>query len=88
MEKLLKYLNIFVSRLKRVVRRTPLSTYGWEIIIAISRVHSNGRVQVPKEVRVRLNLEDGDKVAFIEGEDGRIYIDKLIPRKAAKLGGT
>jgi AbrB family looped-hinge helix DNA binding protein len=66
-----------------------LSTYGWETIIAISRVHSNGRVQVPKEIRVRLNLEDGDKVVFIEGEDGRIYIDKLIPKRKAKvLGGT
>jgi AbrB family looped-hinge helix DNA binding protein len=56
--------------------------YAWETIIAISKMYGNGRVQVPKEVRVRLNLEDGDKVAFIEGEDGRIYIDKLIPRKS------
>jgi AbrB family looped-hinge helix DNA binding protein len=88
MEKLLKYLNIFVSRLNRTVRRTPLSTYGWETIIAISRMHSNGRVQVPKEVRVRLNLEDGDKVVFIEGEDGRIYVDKLIPKRKTKATGV
>lgn len=40
----------------------------------ISRLTSKGQVTIPKAIRERLNLEEGDKVAFIEDESGKIVI--------------
>ena len=42
-------------------------------IVAIAKVFGRGRIQIPAEVRVRLNLKDGAEVLFIE-EDGRVFI--------------
>lgn len=42
----------------------------------ISRVTSKGQITIPKAIRERLNLEEGDKVAFIEDESGKIVITK------------
>lgn len=41
----------------------------------VSRISSKGQVTIPKAIRERLNLEEGDKVAFIE-ENGKIIITK------------
>ena len=41
----------------------------------VSRVTSKGQITIPKAVRERLNLSEGDKVAFIE-KDGNIVITK------------
>lgn len=41
----------------------------------VSRVTSKGQITIPKAVRKRLNLSEGDKVAFIE-KDGNIVITK------------
>ncbi|WP_236006261.1 AbrB/MazE/SpoVT family DNA-binding domain-containing protein [Paradesulfitobacterium ferrireducens] len=41
----------------------------------VSRVTSKGQITIPKAVRERLNLTEGDKVAFIE-KDGNIVITK------------
>lgn len=41
----------------------------------VSRVTSKGQITIPKAVRERLNLAEGDKVAFIE-KDGNIVITK------------
>ncbi|MHB8127209.1 MAG: AbrB/MazE/SpoVT family DNA-binding domain-containing protein [Desulfitobacteriaceae bacterium] len=41
----------------------------------VSRVTSKGQITIPKAVRKRLNLTEGDKVAFIE-KDGNIVITK------------
>lgn len=41
----------------------------------MSRMSSKGQVTIPKSVRERLNLKEGDKVAFIE-ENGKITITK------------
>jgi AbrB family looped-hinge helix DNA binding protein len=41
----------------------------------VSRISSKGQVTIPKAIRERLNLEEGDKVAFIE-ENGKIVISK------------
>lgn len=43
--------------------------------IEVSRVTSKGQITIPKAVRERLNLTEGDKVAFIE-KDGNIVITK------------
>lgn len=41
----------------------------------VSRVTSKGQITIPKAIRKRLNLSEGDKVAFIE-KDGNIVITK------------
>lgn len=41
----------------------------------VSRVTSKGQITIPKAVRERLNLTEGDKVAFIE-KDGNIVITR------------
>ncbi|BBB92653.1 MAG TPA: AbrB/MazE/SpoVT family DNA-binding domain-containing protein [Methylomusa anaerophila] len=44
--------------------------------IEVSRITSKGQITIPKAIRERLNLAEGDKVAFIEDETGKIIIIK------------
>lgn len=44
-------------------------------IVAISKVHGNGRVHLPVDIRERLDVRDGDKIYFILDGD-RIVIEK------------
>jgi looped-hinge helix DNA binding domain, AbrB family len=41
----------------------------------VARITSKGQITIPKAIRERLNLAEGDKVAFIE-KDGHIVITK------------
>lgn len=41
----------------------------------LARVSANGQVTVPIEIRRRLNLRAGDKILFIERENGEIVIN-------------
>jgi antitoxin PrlF len=41
----------------------------------ISRISSKGQVTIPKNIRQLLNLNEGDRVAFIE-ENGKVVITK------------
>ena len=41
-----------------------------------SRVKSNGDIKIPKSIRDILNIDEGDRVAFIELEDGNVLIAK------------
>lgn len=41
----------------------------------VSRISSKGQVTVPKTIRQKLKLDEGDRVAFIE-DNGRIVITK------------
>jgi AbrB family looped-hinge helix DNA binding protein len=43
--------------------------------VEISRISSKGQVTIPKSIRELLNLNEGDRVAFIE-EEGKIVISK------------
>ncbi|MCL2588894.1 MAG: AbrB/MazE/SpoVT family DNA-binding domain-containing protein [Oscillospiraceae bacterium] len=36
----------------------------------IAKVTSNGQITIPSDIRRRLNIKDGDKVLFMEGDDG------------------
>ena len=40
----------------------------------LARITSKGQVTIPKEIREKLNLEKGSKIAFIE-EGGRVFIE-------------
>lgn len=39
----------------------------------LARISSKGQITIPKEVRNKLNLKEGDKVLFIV-EDGKVVI--------------
>ena len=39
----------------------------------LARISSKGQITIPKEVRKKLNLKEGDKVLFVE-EDGKVVI--------------
>lgn len=41
----------------------------------VSRVSAKGQVTIPKVIRERLNLREGDRVAFIE-ERGKVILTK------------
>ena len=39
-----------------------------EAVLAISKLFDRGKVVIPKEVRERLHVADGDKIVWIEDE--------------------
>lgn len=39
-------------------------------------ITSQGQVSVPKKIRVRLNLQKGSKIIFLEDEEGRVFIQE------------
>lgn len=41
-----------------------------------ARVTSQGQVSIPKKVREKLHIAKGDKVAFFEDEEGKIFIQE------------
>jgi AbrB family looped-hinge helix DNA binding protein len=44
-------------------------------VVEVSRISSKGQVTIPKTIRELLNLNEGDRVAFIE-DDGKVVITK------------
>lgn len=48
---------------------------GWGYIVEVSRISSKGQVTIPKSIRQLLNLNDGDRVAFLE-DNGKVMIAK------------
>jgi antitoxin PrlF len=45
------------------------------ILMNLAKVSANGQVTVPIEIRRRLKLKEGDKILFIERENGEIVIN-------------
>ncbi len=41
----------------------------------LAKISSNGQITVPVEIRRKLNLKEGDKILFIERENGEIVIN-------------
>lgn len=56
------------------------------VIFAIAKVHGRGRVQLPKEVRESLKVDDGDKIYFIKDELGNILLERAPTLKRERLG--
>ena len=44
-------------------------------LVAMSKVFSGGQTQIPKEIRERLNIKDGDKIVWYE-KNGDIVVKK------------
>lgn len=43
----------------------------------ITKMHSDGRTQVPHTIRKEMGLKDGDTVYWYKSPDGRFYIDNI-----------
>ena len=43
----------------------------------LAKVSANGQITVPLEVRKKLMLKEGDKILFVERENGEIVIDNV-----------
>jgi antitoxin PrlF len=41
-----------------------------------SKVTSKGQVTIPKEIREKLGINEGDQLAFVEADNGEIVIKK------------
>lgn len=41
----------------------------------LAKISSNGQVTIPIDIRRRLGLKEGDKLLFIERENGDVVID-------------
>lgn len=52
----------------------PVS-YPFGKIITVSKLFQKGKTQVPEEVRKMLDVFDGDKLVWIEGNNGRIIVE-------------
>ncbi len=44
----------------------------------IARVTSNGQITIPADIRRRLNIKDGDKVLFMESDEGVLMFNSSI----------
>ena len=41
----------------------------------IAKVTSNGQITIPSDIRRRLSIKDGDKVLFLESDDGVLMLN-------------
>jgi AbrB family looped-hinge helix DNA binding protein len=48
--------------------------------LKLSRVQRKGQVTIPQEIRLRLGLQEGDLVAFVETDQGVVITpQKVVP---------
>ena len=43
-------------------------------MVEVTKISEKGQVTIPIELRKRLNLTKGSKVAFVDDENGRVYV--------------
>jgi len=48
------------------------------VIMEIAKVTSNGQITIPADIRRRLNIKDGDKVLFLESDDGVLMLNSSL----------
>lgn len=54
----------------------------------LAKISCNGQITVPIEIRRKLNLREGDKVLFIQRENGEIVIDNASASALFKIQGA
>ena len=57
----------------------------------LSVLTKKGQVTIPVEIRRALELKEGDQVAFVMGEDNRVYLKSsgsVVERTAGALRGS
>ena len=45
-------------------------------IVAVTKVFQNGKTTIPKEVRSRFNINDGETIVWSLDETGRLVVSK------------
>jgi hypothetical protein len=64
------------KKLQRSTNMYEKARIGMEAIIAISKVFQYGKTTIPKEVRLKLDVQDGDKILWLMDENDNIVISK------------
>lgn len=64
------------NMLQRNTNMYEKARIGMETIIAISKVFQYGKTTIPKEVRLKLDVQDGDKILWLMDENDNIIISK------------
>jgi len=62
-----------------------MSTYKYQTteriegeILGVRQIQEHGRIQVPKIIRDKLQLRDGDNAYWIEDREGKIVLKKAV----------
>jgi hypothetical protein len=64
------------KKLQRSTNMYEKARSSMETIIAISKVFQYGKTTIPKEVRLKLDVQDGDKILWLMDENDHIIISK------------
>jgi len=46
------------------------------VIVGVRKVQDRGRVQIPKEIREKMRLKDGDSIYWVIDPEGKYFIIK------------
>ena len=65
------YTKVDLESLKEADKRRNIET-----ILAVSKIFQYGKTTVPKEVRTRLEIQDGDKLVWSVDELGTISVSR------------
>ncbi|WP_290758830.1 MULTISPECIES: AbrB/MazE/SpoVT family DNA-binding domain-containing protein [unclassified Exiguobacterium] len=63
------------NKKSKEVRNTRKNTERRKFVMELSKLTSKGQITIPKKIRQALQVEEGDRVAFIE-EDGFVIMAK------------
>ena len=47
----------------------------------VSTLSTKGQIVIPAEVRTRLALQEGDRIAFLIADDGAVVIERVLTRQ-------
>jgi len=66
-----RYTKLDLDSLKEAEKRRNIET-----ILSVSKIFQYGKTTIPKEVRVRLDIGDGDKLVWSLDDVGSIMVSK------------
>ena len=68
-------LTYFVFRDILLVRNVVYERKGSAFLVEVAKVTSKGQVTIPVSIRRRLNINEGDKLLFIDRPDGVMMVN-------------
>lgn len=66
-----RYTKLDLDSLKEAEKRRHIET-----ILSVSKIFQYGKTTIPKEVRLRLDIRDGDKLVWSLDDVGSIMVSK------------
>jgi len=66
-----RYTKLDLDSLKEAEKRRHIET-----ILSVSKIFQYGKTTIPKEVRIRLDIGDGDKLVWSLDDVGSIMVSK------------